>query len=445
MVKRFQRENALLSELEPGRAWGRIRRVAGTVAEGEGVSLPVGGLCTIQCRRSNKAVMAEVVGFHEGRVLLLPFSDGYGLCADDPLFYTGMTPHVKVGPELIGRVIDGEGLPMDKKGPLRTKAMYPLHGIPVNPLDRVRIQDVLGTGVRAVDALLTVGRGARLGIFSGTGVGKSVLLGMIARNTDADVSVIALVGERGREVREFLERDLGPEGLARSVVVVATADTSPVLRMRSVQIATSIAESFRQTGRHVMLLVDSITRVAMAQREVGLAAGEVPTARGYTPSVFAMLPRLLERAGTAEEGSITAFYNVLVEADDINDPIGDTVRGILDGHIWLSRDLAARGHFPAIDVPGSISRVMSDVVDADVLEASRTLRSLLVSLKDVEDLVRLGAYVSGSDPVADRALKLKASIESFLRQDRDDRTGAKEAMEQLKALLGGKESANARS
>lgn len=442
-MKRFRRETTLLDKLEPARAWGRIRHVVGTLAEGEGVSLPIGGMCEIHSRRTGSRVPAEVVGFREGRMLLLPFGDGYGLCVDDPLYYTGMAPHVKVGDPLIGRVIDGQCTPLDGKGPLGAKEIFPLYGIAVNPMERTRIQQVLGTGVRAIDALATAGRGARLGIFSGTGVGKSVLLGMIARNTDAEVSVIALIGERGREVREFIERDLGEEGRKRSVVVVATADASPVLRMRAAHVATSVAEYFRQEGRHVLLLVDSITRVAMAQREVGLAAGEVPTSRGYTPSVFAMLPRLCERAGTTENGSITAFYNVLVESDDINDPIGDAVRGVLDGHVWLSRDLAARGHWPAIDVPGSISRVMSEVVGREDLAAARELRSLISAYNEVEDLVRLGAYVSGSDPRVDRALKLRDRIEAFLKQDRDERTPAREALQQLKSLLGGKESAHA--
>jgi flagellum-specific ATP synthase len=402
-------------------------------------------MCEIQCRRTGERVPAEVVGFRDGRVLLLPYSHGYGLCVDDPLLYTGMTPHVRVGSELIGRVIDGEGNAMDGHGPIGTKESFPLHGIPVNPLERTRISHVLGTGIRSIDALLTCGRGSRLGIFSGTGVGKSVLLGMIARNTDADLSVIALVGERGREVREFLERDLGEEGLKRSVVVVATADVSPVVRLRAVHVATSIAEYFRGQGKHVLLLVDSITRVAMAQREVGLAAGEVPTSRGYTPSVFALLPRLLERAGTARQGSITAFHSVLVEADDINDPIGDAVRGILDGHIWLSRDLATRGHWPAVDVLGSISRVMPEVVSPEDVQAASEFRGLLSALREVEDLVRLGAYVGGSDPRADRALALREKIETFLRQDRTERTDATAARTELARLLKGKERTHARA
>jgi flagellum-specific ATP synthase len=417
----------------------------GTVAEAEGLSLPIGGMCEIRCRRTGDRVPAEVIGFRDGRVLLLPFSHGYGLCVDDPLNYTGMTPHVRVGPGVIGRVIDGEGKPLDGRGPLPGKESFPLNGIPVNPLDRNRITEVLGTGIRSIDALLACGRGARLGIFSGTGVGKSVLLGMIARNTDADCSVIALVGERGREVREFLERDLGDEGRARSAVVVATADASPVVRLRAVHAATSIAEYFRSQGKHVLLLVDSITRVAMAQREVGLAAGEVPTSRGYTPSVFALLPRLLERAGTSRDGSVTAFYSVLVEADDINDPIGDAVRGILDGHIWLSRDLASRGHWPAVDVLGSISRVMPDVVPPGDVAAAGELRGLLAALRDVEDLVRLGAYVAGSDPRADRALGIRGEIEGFLRQEREDRTEAAEARARLRALVAGKERRHART
>ncbi|HQJ55397.1 MAG TPA: FliI/YscN family ATPase, partial [Planctomycetota bacterium] len=316
---------------------------------------------------------------------------------------------------------------------------------PVNPLERARIREALGTGVRAIDALLTAGRGARLGIFSGTGVGKSVLLGMIARNTDADLSVIALVGERGREVREFVERDLGAAGLARSIVVVSTSDASPVVRLRAAHAAMAIAEYFRSRGRHVVLLIDSVTRVAAAQREVGLAAGEAPASRGYTPSVFALLPRLLERAGTSRQGSITAFASVLVEADDINDPIGDAVRGILDGHVWLSRDLAARGRWPAIDVLGSVSRVMPDVASPEDLRAAAELRALAASLRDVEDLVRLGAYARGSDPRADRALELRGAIEAFLRQDREERAEPAEARRRLKELVMEKERDGARA
>jgi len=315
----------------------------------------------------------------------------------------------------------------------------------VNPLERARIREALGTGVRAIDALLTAGRGARLGIFSGTGVGKSVLLGMIARNTDADLSVIALVGERGREVREFVERDLGAAGLARSIVVVSTSDASPVVRLRAAHAAMAIAEYFRSRGRHVVLLIDSVTRVAAAQREVGLAAGEAPASRGYTPSVFALLPRLLERAGTSRQGSITAFASVLVEADDINDPIGDAVRGILDGHVWLSRDLAARGRWPAIDVLGSVSRVMPDVASPEDLRAAAELRALAASLRDVEDLVRLGAYARGSDPRADRALELRGAIEAFLRQDREERAEPAEARRRLKELVMEKERDGARA
>jgi len=433
--KRFQREHALVREVEPVRAWGRIRRVVGTVAEAEGLALPIGGTCFIRSRRTGECVPAEVVGFREGRALLLPFSMGYGLSVDDRLDYTGMAPHVRVGEELLGRVLGGAGEALDGKGPLGAKETFPLYGMPVNPLKRKRITEPLSTGVRVIDTMLTAGKGARLGIFSGTGVGKSVLLGMIARNTEADLSVIALVGERGREVREFLERDLGEEGLARSIVVVATSDCSPVLRLRAVHTATAIAEYFRARGKDVMLLVDSITRVAMAQREIGLAAGEVPASRGYTPSVFALLPRLLERAGTGPEGSITAFYSVLVEADDISDPIGDAVRGILDGHIWLSRDLAARGHWPAVDVLNSISRVMPDVLSKEEIETAEQVRSLIAALRDVEDLVRLGAYVRGSDPRADRALALRQKLEEFFRQDRSERADGREAREVLRSLV----------
>ena len=439
--ERLRRQHILVREFEPLRAWGRIRRVVGTVAEAEGLALPIGATCSIFSRRTGRRISAEVVGFREGRAVLLPFSMAYGLSEDDPLTYTGTSPQVRVGEELIGRILDGSGKPIDGKGPIRAKETFPLYGIPINPLKRKRITEAISTGVRIIDSMLTCGKGARMGIFSGTGVGKSVLLGMIARNTNADLSVIALVGERGREVREFLERDLGEEGLARSVVFVATSDQSPVLRLRAVHAATSVAEYFRACAKDVMLLVDSITRVAMAQREIGLAAGEVPASRGYTPSVFALLPRLLERAGTGPRGSITAFYSVLVEADDISDPIGDAVRGILDGHIWLSRELASRGQWPAVDVLNSISRVMPEVITEEEMKTAEEVRSLISALREVEDLVRLGAYVKGSDPVADRALSLREKLENFFRQGRKEFSDGADSRRKLRMILEEKRSA----
>ncbi|MEE2883615.1 MAG: FliI/YscN family ATPase [Planctomycetota bacterium] len=398
------------------RVRGAVVRVIGVIVEAEGLSLPVGAECTI-VTRDGERVVAEVVGFDEGRTHLLPEDGSDGIAPRDEVIHDGEIPCVAVSQHLLGRVVNARGVPIDGLGPLPIRDKMPISSDPIPALKRQKIRKPVHTGIRALDSILTVGLGQRLGIFSGSGVGKSTLLGMIARNTEIPVRVIALVGERGREVREFIERDLGPQGLARSVVVVATGDEAAVMRLRAARVATSIAEWFRDRGEDVLLLVDSITRVALAQREVGLCAGEPPTTRGYTPSVFAMLPRLLERTGPGVNGSITAFYSVLVEGDDQHDPIGDAVRGILDGQVWLSRDLANKGWFPPIDPCSSISRSMKSVVDEEHFEAARSLVEKVAIHSEIEDMVRLGAYVKGHDLRSDEAIDAIPLIEKLLRQE----------------------------
>ena len=341
---------------------------------------------------------------------------------------------VKVGPELLGRVIDGLGNPIDGKGPILCQKEYPIQADPPAPLERPVIKDSLYVGVRAIDGLITMGQGQRIGIMAGSGVGKSTLLSMIARNTEADISVIALVGERGREVKEFIERDLGEEGLKRSVVVVATSDKPALVRIKGALTATAIAEYFRDRGRKVVLMMDSVTRFAMAQREVGLTVGEPPATRGYTPSVFALLPRLLERAGTSAKGSITGIYTVLVDGDDMNEPIADAVRSILDGHIVLSRNIAAQNHFPAIDVLASVSRVMSAVVPKEHMEANRKLRALMAVYKEAEDLIHIGAYVKGSSPKIDEAVQKIDAINDFLCQGVFEVQSFEETIQRLEGI-----------
>ena len=377
---------------EPAPMMGRVSRVVGLLVESIGPQASIGEVCELR-RADGVPVPVEVVGFREGRLLSVPLGDTTGICPGDRLVARGGVLSIPAGDGLLGRVIDGLGQPIDGLGPLRTRQNMPLKPAAMNPMARESISVPIATGVRAIDGLLTCGRGQRVGLFGGSGVGKSTLLGMMARGTAADVVVLALVGQRGREVRNFLEHDLGPGGLARSVVVVSTSDSPPLIRLRAAYGATAIAEYFRDQGRNVLLMMDSVTRFAMAQREVGLAAGEPPTAKGYPPSVFALLPGLLERAGNVRgSGSITAVYSVLVEGDDTNEPIADAVRGILDGHIVLSRDLAGRNHYPAIDILGSISRTMPQVTDADHRRKAGQVREWLATLRDSDDLVSVGAY-----------------------------------------------------
>ena len=421
-----------LRQVDPLLYEGQVTQVVGTVIEAEIPAASLGTVCEVVTGRGK--VLAEVVGFKGARNLLMPFHDLVGIGHGSKVRPVRSEHTVPVGPELLGRVLGPLGEPIDGKGPLGCAGRASLFRDAPDALARSRIGESLPTGVRVIDTMLTLGKGQRIGIMAGTGVGKSTLLGMVARNVQSDINVIALIGERGREVREFVEEILGEEGMARSVVVAVTGDASPILRVKGAFIATTIAEYFRDHGNDVMLMMDSVTRLAMAQREIGLAAGEPPTSRGYTPSVFAMLPRILERCGTGETGSVTGIYTVLVEGDDMNDPIADATRGILDGHIVLSRDLAARNHFPAIDVLRSVSRVMKDVTDpAQVTDASE-LRDLLATWQDAEELVNIGAYRPGSNPRIDRALELIGPLRAFLRQHVSDTATIAESLTGLAEL-----------
>ena len=396
---------------------GKVTQVIGLVIESQGPTVSVGELCYVSSHNPNvPPIPAEVVGFREGYVMLMPVGEMQGIGPGCEVTAAQKMLNVKVGDELLGRVLDGLGNPIDGKGPLLCKKEYSLQADPPHPLSRPRIHDSLYVGVRAIDGLITMGEGQRIGIMAGSGVGKSTLLSMIARNTEADISVIALVGERGREVRDFIERDLGEEGMKRSVVVVATSDQPALVRIKGAMTATAIAEYFRDQGRKVILMMDSVTRFAMAQREVGLTIGEPPATRGYTPSVFAMLPRLLERAGTSATGSITGIYTVLVDGDDMNEPIADAVRSILDGHIVLSRNIAAQNHFPAIDIMPSVSRVMNEVVSPEHLKAAQQMRQLMAVYRDAEDLIHIGAYVKGSSAKIDESIQKIDAINGFLCQ-----------------------------
>jgi flagellum-specific ATP synthase len=414
---------------------GRVDDLIGLIVEATGLEAEVGEVCTVEAGRTRPAVPAEVVGFRAGRTLLMPLGEIHGIGPGRAVSATGRPVRVPVGDELLGRVIDGLGRPIDDLDLPLPEGARSTQAPPPAALARPRITERVSLGVRALDALVPCGRGQRLGIFAGSGVGKSSLLGMIARSCTADVNVIALVGERGREVREFIERDLG-DALARSVVVVATSDEPALLRIKAAFTATTVAEHFRARGLDVMLMMDSVTRVAMAQREVGLAIGEPPATRGYTPSVFAMLPRLLERTGTSPQGTITGLYTVLVDGDDFNEPIADAVRSILDGHVVLDRSLAHAGHYPAIDVLGSVSRLEGEVTSPDVRMAGRRVRALLAAHRDKSDLISIGAYQPGTDPLVDEALVKREAIEEFLVQGPMEPSTASEADAALCALAG---------
>ena len=425
----------LIERIDPIEVSGRVAQAVGIVVEGYGPMTTVGELCRITREVVGEPIAAEVVGFRGDRVLLMPLGDMQGIGPGSRITMSGHVANLAVGPGLLGRVLDGCGNAMDGKGPLTTTERYPLYAAAPNPLQRARLHTPLDLGVRAINGFLTCGRGQKMGIFSGSGVGKSVLLGMISRYTKADVNVIALIGERGREVNEFLERDLGAEALGRSVVVVATSDQAPLIRLRAALVATTIAEYFRDAGKQVLLLMDSLTRLAYSQREVGLAIGEPPTTKGYTPSVFTLLPKLLERVGTGPgPGTITGLYTVLVDGDDLTDPIADAARSILDGHIVLSRTLAARNHFPAIDLLQSTSRVMRDIVGRGHYEAARKLLELVARYRQSEDLVVLGAYKPGMNTALDRAVQAQEAINGYLRQDIDQPAGLPSSVQQLETL-----------
>jgi flagellum-specific ATP synthase len=430
---RLERFHQTLREMDTVPLNGRVTRVVGLLVEGHGPGATVGTQCQIYPKESGaRPVLAEVVGFRNREVLFMPYGETRGIGPGCRIISCGDPAGCKVGDDLLGRIVDALGEPLDGRGPVAGRNPYPLYAAPPHPLRRARIHAPLDLGIRAINGLLTCGKGQRVGIFAGSGVGKSTLLGMMARFTRADVNVIALIGERGREVREFIERDLGEDGLKRSVVVVATSDQPPLLRMRGAFMATAVAEYFRDQGKDVLLLMDSLTRFAMAQREVGLSAGEPPTTKGYPPSAFAMIPRLLERAGNGEGGgSITGLYAVLVESDDFNEPVSDAVRSILDGHIQLSRELATRAHYPSIDVLGSVSRVMRDVVsEQHRTMASRFLRILSV-YRRAEDLIQLGAYARGSDAQVDEAMGCIEALNAYLRQGMEEPVTFEQGLEAL--------------
>ncbi|OQY09558.1 MAG: flagellar protein export ATPase FliI [Fusobacteriia bacterium 4572_132] len=407
----------------------------GLTIESEGPIVKLGEHCYIKMLHTDKQIDAEVVGFSSDRILLMPLGEMTGIGHGCEVIATGKTLSIPASDRLLGRVLDGLGRPIDSKGKILADKYMALSNMPPNPLKRMRIKDTISVGVRAIDGELTCGKGQRVGIFAGSGVGKSTLLGMMARNSSADINVIGLIGERGREVREFLEKDLGEEGLKKSVVIVATSDQPALVRIKGALTATAVAEYFRDKGQNVLLMMDSLTRFAMAQREVGLAIGEPPATRGYTPSVFALLPKLLERTGNSDKGTITGLYTVLVDADDMNDPIADAVRGILDGHIILSRDMASKNHFPAIDILSSVSRVMSEIVTEEHLKNANKIREVLANYKEVEDLINIGAYKEGNNAKADYAIQKIEQVNNFLKQGVKEKSEMKKTIDEMKELF----------
>ena len=417
---------------------GKVTEVTGLIIKGFIPSVSVGSVCEIQTSISKTPILAEVVGFKDRQVLMMSLSHMRGISMGSKITLAKSVATVKVSEELLGRVVDGLGQPLDEKADMEVAKEVSLYGEVVNPLHRVPIRESLDVGVRAINATLTTGRGQRVAIMAGSGVGKSVLMGMMAQQTEADVNVIALIGERGREVREFIENELGSEGMKKTVVVCVTSDQSPLLRMRGAFVATSIAEYFASSGKKVLLVMDSVTRFAMAMREIGLSIGEPPTAKGYTPSVFSTLPKLLERAGNFENGgSITGFYTTLVESDDMNDPIGDAVRSIVDGHIVLSRQMAQRGHFPAIDILQSASRVMKAVVSSEHTRMAQKIRETIATYRDAEDLINIGAYKNGANPKIDKAIKMIDPINDFLKQKTEDKSNMMQCMKLMNQITAG--------
>ncbi len=416
--------------------YGKVVKVVGLTIESTGLETKINDTCEIIVKNSDKKVLCEVVGFHDERILLMPYEDIGGVSIGDRVVSIGAGYGVPVGKKYLGTVLDGLGRPMDGTE-ITPEAYYNSEAMPPNPMQRVMIDKALTLGVKAVDGLLTLGKGQRIGIFAGSGVGKSTLMGMFARNTKADINVIALIGERGREVKEFIERDLGEEGLKRSIIVCATSDQPALLRKKAAKTATAIAEFFRDNGNDVLLMMDSLTRFSMAQREIGLASGEPPVSRGYPPSVYGEMPKLLERAGRTEKGSITGIYTVLVDGDDMNEPIADTARGILDGHIVLSRKLAHKNHYPAIDILQSISRVMSSIVSPEHKKAANTLKNVLATYTESEDLINIGAYKAGSNKEIDYSIQKIGQVNEFLMQETTEKFTLDETVELLRGIFNG--------
>lgn len=423
-----------LDRIDTFRRSGEVSELVGLLVESHGPEVSLGGFCEIESRSGS--VRTQVVGFRNGRVLSIPLEEIDGVRLGDAIVARDSDGHVPVGDNLLGRVLDGFARPLDDGPPVEPEAFYSLQGVPVSPMKRRNIDKQLVTGIRALDGMLACGEGQRVGLFGGSGVGKSTLLGTMARQSSADVTVIAMVGERNREVKAFIERELGPNGLAKSVIVCATSDRPAPLRIRACFVALAVAEYFRDQGKSVLLVMDSVTRIAMAQREIGLAAGEPPSQKGYTPSVFSLLPKIFERAGRFESGAITGFFTVLVEGDDMNEPIADAVRGILDGHVVLSRELGSAGHYPAIDVLQSISRVMPQVVSPEHFDRARTIREVMGEYRRSEDLIRLGAYVSGNSPKLDAGIRARDDLMRFLRQDTSEQTSLSETLAHLERVSG---------
>lgn len=436
MIKHFDinKYETIISRTNTFERVGKVSQVVGLAVECSGLQTRMGDICRIHTGKHGEHILADVVGFKENKVLLMPLGELSGVGPENYVESTGKSLRIPVGMNFLGRVLDPFGNPIDGNGPVEPEAMYAIDNPPPNPLMRKHIDEVLPLGIKAIDSMLTIGKGQRIGIFAGSGVGKSTLLGMIARNATSDVNVIVLIGERGREVRAFLENDLGEEGLKRSVVVIATSDQPALIRLKSASVGTSIAEYFRDQGKSVLLMMDSLTRFAMAQREIGMAVGEPPVSRGYTPSVYAIMPKLLERSGTSDKGSITGLYTVLVEGDDMNEPIADTVRGILDGHIVLSRHLANSNHYPAIDVLASVSRLMPQIATREHYDQAGFVRNMLYTYQKAQDLIAIGAYKKGTDPTIDRAIELLDPIHALLKQRVNEAFSFEETIALLRSI-----------
>jgi flagellum-specific ATP synthase len=433
----FEKYHRILRTVDPLEYGGRVTKIIGLTVEASGPASKIGDICNIYTMNMEKCIRAEIVGFRESNVVLMPFGNLEGVGLGSYVVFTKKPLHVPVGHGLIGRVIDALGDPYDDREAPVPETFYPVDNMPPNPMSRNRIREILPLGIKSIDGLLTIGSGQRIGIFAGSGVGKSTLLGMMAKYAVSDLNVIVLVGERGREVRDFIEKDLGEEGLKKSVLVVATSDQPALMRLKCAMVGTAVAEFFRDKGYKVLLLMDSLTRFAMAQREIGMATGEPPVSRGFPPSVYTILPKLLERSGNSDKGSITGLYTVLVEGDDMNEPVSDTVRGILDGHLVLSRSLANGNHYPPVDILGSVSRVMPDIVEREHLQIAGVIKSLISVYREAEDLINIGAYKQGANPEIDAAVKLQPEIKAFLKQDMAEHFTFEQTLHLMKQIVDG--------